>query len=272
VDICQAVENSIIKKYRRTIWRPFIEALQEYRLIQDGDSIAVCISGGKDSMLMAKCLQELKRYSCTHFDLVFLVMDPGYSSDNRLKVEQNARLLQIPLVIFETGIFDTLTQTDGGACYLCARMRRGHLYKKAHELGCNKIALAHHFDDVIETTLLSMFYGGEIRTMMPKLHSKNFKGMELIRPMYLTREASIIAWRNYHKLSFIRCACRFADYCPPEGIEGSKRLEIKKLLQTLRAQNPLIEKNIFKSMINVNMDAVIGYKANGVRHAFLDDY
>ena len=223
-------------------------------------------------MLLAKCMQELKRYSNTDFELDYLVMDPGYDEENRLRVVRNAELLHIPITIFETDIFDTVSRAGDSACYLCARMRRGHLYKKAQELGCNKIALAHHYDDIIETTLLSMFYGGEIKTMMPKLHSRNFEGMELIRPLYLTREASIIAWQNYHKLEFIRCACRLTEYSAPDGGEYSKRREIKQLLNVLRQQNPIIEKNIFKSTENVNIDAVIEYKHNGERHNFLADY
>jgi len=272
LDICQAVENSIIKKYRRNVWRPFIKGLQEYELIQNGDKIAACISGGKDSMLMAKCLQELKRYSLTDFDLVYLVMDPGYSAENRFKIMYNAELLRIPIIVFETNIFDIVEKADDSACYLCARMRRGHLYKKARELGCNKIALAHHFDDVIETILLSMFYGGEIKTMMPKLHSKNFPGMELIRPLYLVREASVISWQNYHGLGFLKCACHIAESNLSGANDGSKRQEIKRLLKALRLQNPIIEKNIFKSLVNVNMDAVVGYKQKGERHFFIEDY
>ncbi|MDR1559137.1 MAG: tRNA 2-thiocytidine biosynthesis protein TtcA [Clostridiales bacterium] len=272
MEIYQAVENSIIKKYRRGIWRPFIKALQTYELIQNGDRIAVCISGGKDSTLLAKCMQELKRYSLTAFDVVYLTMDPGYNTENRTAVERNAELLRIPVSIFETDIFDTVAKVGEGACYLCARMRRGHLYKKARELGCNKIALAHHYDDVIETTLLSMFYGGEFKTMMPKLRSKNFEGMELIRPLYLTREDAIIAWRNYHKLEFIRCGCRFTEYCAPDDGGGSKRQEIKRLLKELRKLNPIIEKNIFKSAENVNTDAVIGYKRHGEKRIFLEEY
>ena len=272
MDICKAAENSIIKKYRRTIWRPFIKALQDYRLVQDGDRIAVCISGGKDSMLMAKCLQELKRYSRTRFDLIFLVMDPGYSGDNLRIIEQNSVLLQIPITIFKTDIFEAIEEAGAHACYLCARMRRGHLYKKARELGGNKIALAHHFDDVIETTLLSMFYGGEIKAMLPKLHSKNFPGMELIRPLYLMREASIIAWHKSLGLNFIRCACRKTEYFAADGCGDSKRQEIKELLKNLRQQNPNIEKNIFKSMENVNLDTVMGYKLKNQRHSFLDSY
>ena len=272
MDVCRAVENSIIKKYRRVIWRPFIKALQDYRLVQDGDRVAVCVSGGKDSMLLAKCLQELKRYSRTDFGLSFIMMDPGYSADNRLAAERNAELLRVPIHIFETDIFSFIENTGAGMCYLCARMRRGHLYKKARELGCNKIALAHHFDDVIETTLLSMFYGGEVKTMMPKLRSRNFPGMELIRPLYLTRESSIIAWRDYHGLCFIQCACRAAERHAPDGEEASKRLEVKRLLNQLRGMNPVIEKNIFKSMENVNADAVIGYKLADEKHSFLDNY
>jgi len=271
-EFCLAVENSIIKKYRRNIWRPFIKALQKYQMVQSGDKIAVCISGGKDSMLLAKCLQELKRYSPTDFELVFLGMDPGYSTENRRTVEFNAELLHIPLAIFKTDIFETIANAGKGACYLCARMRRGHLYKKARELGCNKIALAHHYDDVIETILLSMFYGGEIKTMMPKLRSQNFEGMELIRPLYLTREEAIIAWRNYHKLEFIRCACRYAENNGADDSGGGKRAEVKRLIKDLRRQNPAIEKNIFKSAENVNIDAVVGYKRHGEKFGFLEDY
>ena len=272
MDTCHAVENSIIKKYRRNIWRPFIKALQNYQLVQNGDKIAVCISGGKDSMLLSKCMQELKRYSQTNFELVFLSMDPGYDTGNRRLVEFNADLLRIPIVFFETDIFNSIANASEGACYLCARMRRGHLYKKARELGCNKIALAHHYDDVIETTLLSMFYGGEIKTMMPKLHSKNYYGMELIRPLYLTREEAIIAWRDYHKLKFIRCACHFIGYSSTQNPQDSKRREIKRLIKLLREQNPIIEKNIFKSTENVNLDAVVGYKRYNKKHYFFEDY
>jgi len=272
LDICHAVENSIIKKFRRSIWRPFIKALQDYQLVKNGDKIAICISGGKDSTLLAKCMQELNKYSHTTFELVFLVMDPGYDSKNRLVVERNADMLKIPITIFETDIFDVVEKMSDGACYLCARMRRGHLYKKARELGCNKIALAHHYDDVVETTLLSMFYGGEVKTMLPKLHSQNFEGMELIRPLYLTRESAVVAWQNYHKLEFIRCACRLIEKDKIDGATGSKRLEIKHLLRDLRKRNPLIEKNIFRSTENVNIDAVVGYKQNNVRRSFLDNY
>jgi tRNA(Ile)-lysidine synthase TilS/MesJ len=272
LDICHAVENSIIKKFRRRIWRPFIKALQDYQLVKNGDKIAICISGGKDSSLLAKCMQELNKHSKTSFELVFLIMDPGYDRDNRLVVERNAELLGIPVTIFETDIFNIVEKMDDGACYLCARMRRGHLYKKARELGCNKIALAHHYDDVVETTLLSMFYGGEVKTMLPKLHSQNFDGMELIRPLYLTRESAVIAWQNYHKLEFIRCACRLIEKDIPEGEFGSKRQEIKHLLNDIRQRNPLIEKNIFRSTENVNIDAVVGYKQKGIRRSFLDDY
>ena len=240
--------------------------------MKNGDKIAICISGGKDSTLLAKCMQELNKYSHTTFELVFLVMDPGYDSKNRLVVERNADMLKIPITIFETDIFDVVEKMSDGACYLCARMRRGHLYKKARELGCNKIALAHHYDDVVETTLLSMFYGGEVKTMLPKLHSQNFEGMELIRPLYLTRESAVVAWQNYHKLEFIRCACRLIEKDKIDGATGSKRLEIKHLLRDLRKRNPLIEKNIFRSTENVNIDAVVGYKQNNVRRSFLDNY
>ncbi|MDR1914174.1 MAG: tRNA 2-thiocytidine biosynthesis protein TtcA [Clostridiales bacterium] len=268
----QAVERSIITKYRKPIWRAFIKGIQNYKLILKGDRIAVCLSGGKDSMLMAKCLQELNRYSHVIFDLVFLVMDPGYSAENRLIIEENAKRLDIPITIFETGIYDAVVNAGDGACYLCARMRRGYLYKQARVLGCNKIALGHHYDDVIETILMSMFYGGEIRTMLPKLKSTNFEGMELIRPLYLVREEAIITWRNYHRLKFINCACRFQENCLPEGQGAGKRAETKKLIKTLRTQNPVIEKNIFKSVENVQMDSVVGFKKQGTRHSFLDEY
>jgi tRNA(Ile)-lysidine synthase TilS/MesJ len=264
----EAVEHSIIKKYRRVIWCPFIQALKDFQLVQDGDKVAVCISGGKDSMLLAKCIQELKRHSGTDFDVVYLVMDPGYNSENRALIEYNARLLGLPITVFETDVFHSVENVEKGGCYLCARMRRGCLYKKAQEMGCNKIALGHHYDDVVETVLLSMFYGGEVKTMPPKLHSAHYDGMELIRPLYYVRESDVMAWRDYHNLRFLHCACK---YDTEEGA-NSKRREIKAWLERLRAADPVIEKNIFKSMENVNIDTVLGYKTHGEKHSFLEHY
>jgi tRNA(Ile)-lysidine synthase TilS/MesJ len=268
----EEVQNSVIKKYRKDIWRKFIVSLQDYQLISEGDKIAACLSGGKDSMLMALCLKELQAHSNVHFDLEYIAMDPGYNAENRRFMEENAELLKIPLHIFETDIFDSVANAGTGACYLCARMRRGHLYKTAQELGCNKIALGHHYDDAVETILLSMFYGGEIKAMMPKLHSTSHPGMELIRPLYLVRESSIIAWRNHHQLKFLRCACRFTENCAVDDGGGVKRGEMKKLLSDLRKTSPLIEKNIFKSVANVHLDAIIGYRTNNVKHSFLENY
>ena len=270
----QKIERSIIKKFRKQLWTPFIVAVKRSELIQAGDKIAVCISGGKDSMLMAKLLQELQRHSEVPFELVYLVMDPGYNEINRQKIESNAALLHIPITVFETNIFDVANNSDKSPCYLCARMRRGHLYKKAQELGCNKIALGHHFNDVIETTVMSMFYGSQLQAMPPKLHSTNFPGMTLIRPMYCIREDDIIVWRRYNELEFIQCACRFTESCASCGgtEKGSKRAEIKDLIRELRKKNPYIEKNIFRSVENVNLNTVIGYKKDGVRHHFLDEY
>lgn len=267
----ELVEKSIQKKYRRKIWIPFLTAIKEYRLIQEGDRIAVCISGGKDSMLMAKCMQHLQKYSDFPFEVKFLVMDPGYSAANRQRILDNAAVLRLPVRVFETRIFDIVYREDRSPCYLCARMRRGFLYKHARELGCNKIALGHHFDDVIETILMSVFYGAEIRTMMPKLHSTNYPGMQLIRPMYRVREADIIAWSRYNGLSFLQCACRFTENCERTG-GGSKRQEMKKLIAALRKENPNIDKNIFHSVENVNLEAVVGYRQGGEKHVFLDDY
>ncbi|MDR1537552.1 MAG: tRNA 2-thiocytidine biosynthesis protein TtcA [Clostridiales bacterium] len=267
----EAVQNSIIKKFRKRIWRKFICSLQDYELVQEGDKIAVCMSGGKDSMLMAKCLQELQLHSHVRFCLEYLVMDPGYSKRNRQLIEENCELLKIPITVFETDIYNSVSNVKNGSCYLCARMRRGHLYKKAQELGCNKIALGHHYDDVIETILLSMFYGAEIKTMMPKLKSTSHPGMELIRPLYLVREESIIAWRNFHELSFIHCACRLTENCSIDG-GGLKRPEIKQIIKDLGKLSPLIEKNIFKSVENVHLDAIIGYRKNSVKHTFLESY
>ncbi|WP_293972794.1 ATP-binding protein [uncultured Ruminococcus sp.] len=265
------VERSIIKTYRKRIWNPFLIALKNYKLVNAGDKIAVCISGGKDSMLMAKLLQELHKYSEVPFELVYLVMDPGYNAENRKKIEDNARLLNIPITVFETDIFTVANKTEKSPCYLCARMRRGHLYKKAQDLGCNKIALGHHFNDVIETTLLGMFYGSQIQSMPPKLHSTNFKGMELIRPMYCIHEDAIIAWQKYNELEFIQCACRFTENCE-NGTGDSKRQEIKQLIRELKKTNPNIEKSIFNSIHSVCLDTMVGYKSNGVEHSFLENY
>ncbi len=267
------IERSIIKKFKKTIWRRFTHGITEYKLIEENDKIAVCISGGKDSMLMAKLMQEIQKHGKFDFELVFLVMNPGYNADNWQIIQNNARLLGIPLTVFRSEIFDIVAGVDRNPCYLCARMRRGYLYSKAKELGCNKIALGHHFDDVIETVLMSMLYSGKIETMMPKLHSRNFEGMELIRPMYMIKEEDIKAWRDYNKLSFIQCACRFTENCAGCGGEkGSKRDEMKELIESFRNTNDMIEHNIFRSMYNVNVESVIGYNKDGVHHSFLDDY
>lgn len=270
----QLIERSIITKFRKELWRPFIYAVKRYELIQTGDKIAVCISGGKDSMLMAKLMQELCRHSDVPFEPVFLVMDPGYNELNRQKIESNAELLNIPVTIFETNIFDVANSIEQSPCYLCARMRRGHLYSKAKELGCNKIALGHHFNDVIETTVMGMFYGSQLQAMMPKLHSKNFEGMELIRPMYCIHEDAILAWKRYNQLEFIQCACRFTENCTicDNGGGGSKRQEIKTLLSRLKRDNPNIEKSIFNSIHKVSLDTMPGYKSGGEEHSFLDFY
>ena len=270
----EEIEKSIVTTYRKKIWSKFIKGIKEFEMIKDGDKIAVCISGGKDSMLLAKCMQELKKHRKMDFELVFLVMDPGYNPVNRQKIINNAKILNIPITIFDSNIFDVVAKIDDHPCYVCARMRRGYLYKKAKELGCNKIALGHHYDDVIETILMGMLYGGQVQTMMPKLHSTNFEGMELIRPMYLIREDDIKAWRDYNDLHFIQCACKFTDTCTTCNNEEnqSKRMEIKKLIAELKKTNPFVEGNIFKSVENVNLDTVVGYKAKGVRHNFLDTY
>ncbi len=267
----ELVERSIIKTYRKRIWNPFLIALKNYKLVNAGDKIAVCISGGKDSMLMAKLLQELHKYSEVPFELVYLVMDPGYNAENRKKIEDNARLLHIPITVFETNIFTVADKTEKSPCYLCARMRRGHLYKAAQDFGCNKIALGHHFNDVIETTLLGMFYGSQIQSMPPKLHSTNFEGMELIRPMYCIHEDAIIAWQKYNGLEFIQCACRFTENCE-NGTGDSKRQEIKQLIKELKKTNPNIEKSIFNSIHSVCLDTMVGYKSNGAEHSFLENY
>ena len=269
------VELSIRKKFHKKLFTPFAKAINTYDLIQEGDHIAVCISGGKDSMLMAKLFQELKRHNKFPFELSFLVMDPGYSELNRMVIERNAAMLGVPVTIFESDIFDAVYDVEKSPCYLCARMRRGHLYSKAKELGCNKIALGHHFDDVIETILMGMLYGGQVQTMMPKLHSTNFEGMELIRPMYLIREEDIMHWRDYNGLHFIQCACRFTDTCSscrPDGSSASKRMEIKHLIAKMKKTNPFVEKNIFKSVENVNLATVIAYKQKNEVHHFLDNY
>ena len=268
------IERSIIKKFRKGIWRKFTKGIREYDLIQDGDKIAVCISGGKDSMLMAKLFQELKRHNKFNFEVKFLVMDPGYSPENRKVIEENARKMKIPIQIFESNIFESVFEIEKSPCYICARMRRGYLYNFAQQMGCNKIALGHHYDDVIETILMGMLYSAQVQTMMPKLHSTNFEGMELIRPMYLIREDDIKAWRDYNDLHFIQCACKFTDTCTTCNNEEnqSKRMEIKKLIAELKKTNPFVEGNIFKSVENVNLDTVVGYKAKGVRHNFLDTY
>ena len=270
----QLIERSIITKYRKTIWRPFVEAVKRYELIQAGDKIAVCISGGKDSMLMAKLMQELHRHSEVPFELVFLVMAPGYNEINRQKIESNAALLHVPITVYETDIFAVANNTDQNPCYLCARMRRGHLYHKAQELGCNKIALGHHFSDVIETTLIGMFYGAQLQAMMPKLHSTNFPGMELIRPMYCIHEEAVLAWKQYNNLDFLQCACRFTENTAAhgDGVGDSKRQEIKNLIRRLKRDNPNIEKSIFKALHAVTLDTFPGYKTQGQAHSFLEDY
>ncbi len=268
----QKLERSIITKFRKTIWSNFTRALREYRLIQPGDHIAACISGGKDSFLMAKCLQEIQRHGNMPFELSFLAMDPGYHSLNRRLIQENAELMGLPIRIFETDIFDTVANMDQNPCYMCARMRRGHLYKNAQLLGANKIALGHHFDDVIETVLLSMLYGGEMKTMMPRLRSQNYPGMELIRPMYMVREKDIIAWRNYNHLTFLNCACRFTENCALGDGGGGKRAQVKALIAQLEKAHPGVEMNIFRSCHDVNLDTVIGYKKDGVLHSFDEDY
>lgn len=273
--VTEAVELSLRKKFKKSIWCKFTKAINEYELVKPNDKIAVCISGGKDSMLMAKLFQELKRHDKFPFEVVFLVMDPGYSPENRRVIEENARSMSIPVHIFESDIFDSVYNIEKNPCYICARMRRGYLYSHAKALGCNKIALGHHFDDVIETILMGMLYGGQVQTMMPKLHSTNFEGMELIRPLYLVREDDIKHWRDYNGLHFIQCACKFTDTCTtcaPDSRSVSKRLEIKNLIAELKKVNPQVEKNIFRSVENVNVNTVIAYKDNEGVHRFLDTY
>ena len=272
MDGYKEIERSIIKKYRKEIWSKFVKAINEYKLIEENDKIAVCISGGKDSFLMAKCMQEIKRHGKIDFELEFIVMDPGYNKKNRELIEENAKKMNIPIKIFNSDIFGIVTNvTEGNPCYLCARMRRGCLYGYAKELGCNKIALGHHFDDVIETVLLNMFYGAELKSMMPKLHSTNFEGMELIRPLYLVKEKDIIAWSNYNQLKFLNCACKFTEKVHNKEME-SKRKEIKKLIEDLKKVNKNVDHNIFKSVENINLNTVIAYKKDNQLHHFLDTY
>ena len=268
-------EMSIRKKYHKQLFSRFAKACKTYKLINEGDHIAVCISGGKDSMLMAKLFQEIQTHRQVKFDVTFLVMDPGYNKENRQLIESNAKALGIPITIFESNIFDSVDNIEKSPCYICARMRRGFLYSKAKELGCNKIALGHHYDDVIETILMGMLQGGQIQTMMPKLHSTNFEGMELIRPMYFIRESDICAWRDYNELHFLQCACHFTETCSTchtDGTTSSKRLETKKLIERLKKDNPFVESNIFRSVENVQLNTIIEYKKDGVRHNFLDEY
>ena len=271
MDKYKEIENSIITKYRKDIWAKFVKAVKEFDMIKENDKIAVCISGGKDSFILAKCMQEIQRHGKVKFDLEFIVMDPGYKQENRTLIEENAKLLDIPITIFKTNIFTVVHDIKESPCYLCARMRRGSLYSKAQELGCNKIALGHHFDDVMETILLSVIYGGEFKTMMPKLHSTNFKGMELIRPMYYVREKDIISLAHYHELKFLNCACKFTEENQNENLT-SKRLLIKNLIKELKKDNEYVENNIFKSAFNVNLSTVLGYHKDDEVYCFLDDY
>ena len=266
------IEQSIIKKYRKEIWSKFVKGVSDYELIQENDNIMVCISGGKDSFLLAKCIQELQRHGKVKFNARYVVMDPGYNEYNRSFIEDNAKTLNIPIEIFESDIFDIVEKIDKSPCYLCARMRRGYLYSKAKELGCNKIALGHHFNDFIETTLLSIFYGSEVKTMMPKLHSDNFEGIELIRPMILVKEDDIISWRKHNELTFINCACRFTEGCSLINDGTSKRKEMKELIRNLKKINPNVDNNIFKALENVNMNCILGWHKDGNDHSFLDEY
>ena len=266
------IEKSIIKTYRKEIWSRFIKAIKDYELIQENDNIMVCISGGKDSFLLAKCIQELKRHGKINFEAHYVVMNPGYKEANKNLILENAKTLNIPIEIFESKIFETVDAMETKSpCYMCARMRRGHLYSKAKELGCNKIALGHHFDDVIETTLLSMLYGAETKTMMPKLHSENFEGIELIRPLYLVKEASVIMWKNYNELTFLNCACKFTEEAAIDETK-SKRKEIKELIKTLKKTNENVDYNIFKALDNVNLNCILGTKQDGIYKSFLEDY
>lgn len=268
----QEIERSIIKKFRKEIWSKFVKAVQEYKLIEENDNIMVCISGGKDSFLLAKCIQELKRHGKFEFNAHYVVMNPGYSEANERLIKENAKTLNISIEMFSSDIFQAVESIENSPCYLCARMRRGYLYSKAQELGCNKIALGHHFDDVIETTLLSMFYGSEIKTMMPKLHSDNFEGLELIRPLYLVKEESVISWAKSNELRFLNCACRFTEKCEIDKESSSKRKEIKELIKDLKKINNNIDYNIFKSIDNVNLNCILGTKKDGKYKSFLDTY
>ena len=271
LEVHQQIERSIITKYRKTLWNPFIAAVKRYQLVEEGDRIAVCISGGKDSMLLAKLMQQLHRHSDVAFTLRFLVMDPGYNPANRARIEENAALLRVPVEIVDSDIFAVANSTDRNPCYLCARMRRGFLYSSARDRGCNKIALGHHFNDVIETTLIGMFYGSQLQAMLPKLHSTNFPGMELIRPLYCVREEAILAWRDYNRLQFLQCACRFTENTA-SGIGESKRQEVKELVRRLRQTNPNIDQSIFNSLHAVCLDTFPGYKTGGEARSFLDRY
>ena len=269
----QEIERSIIKKYRKNIWSRFIKAVKEYCLINENDKIMVCISGGKDSFLMAKCIQEIKKHGKINFEAEYVVMNPGYNIVNKELILKNAKTLNIPIKMFDTDIFEVVTKVDfKSPCYLCARMRRGYLYSKAQELGCNKIALGHHFDDVIETSLLSMFYGAEVKTMLPKLHSENFEGLELIRPLYLVKEKDILSWVRSNDLTFLNCACRFTEEHKFDDDNTSKRKEMKNLINYMRKTNPNIDHNLFTSLANINLNAVLGYRLDGVLHSFLDEY
>ena len=271
LDLCQLTERSISKKYRKEIWNPFIAAVKRYELVEPGDRIAVCVSGGKDSMLLAKLMQMLQKYTETPFELAFLMMDPGYAPENRRLAEENAALLRIPLTVFETDVFRVANGAEKNPCYLCARMRRGHLYSQAQKLGCNKIALGHHFSDVIETTVLGMLYGAQLQAMLPKLHSDNYPGMALIRPLYCVHEDAILAWQRYNGLRFLQCACRFTEQGEKDE-EAGKRKEIKELIRQLKRRNPDVEKSIFASLHNLCLDTFPGYKHEGVEHSFLERY
>lgn len=267
------IERSIIKRFRKEIWAKFVKAVKDYRLINEGDKVMVCISGGKDSFLLAKCVEELKRHGGVNFDACYVCMNPGYNELNKQMILKNAKILNVDLEMFESDIFDVAnTLNEKSPCYMCARMRRGYLYNKAKELGCNKIALGHHFDDVVETTLLSMFYGSEVKTMLPKLHSENFEGLELIRPLYLVKEANVLAWCKYNDLTFINCACKFTDRVSKSDEHISKRKEMKELIKKLREMNPDIDYNIFKAMDNVNLNCVLGTRKDGVHKSFMEDY
>ena len=267
------IERSIIKRFRKEIWAKFVKAVKDYKLINEGDKVMVCISGGKDSFLLAKCVEELKKHGGVNFDACYVCMNPGYNELNKQMILKNAKILNVDLEMFESDIFDVAnTLNEKSPCYMCARMRRGYLYNKAKELGCNKIALGHHFDDVIETTLLSMFYGSEVKTMLPKLPSENFEGLELIRPLYLVKEANVLAWCKYNDLTFINCACKFTDRVSKSDEHISKRKEMKELIKKLREMNPDIDYNIFKSMDNVNLNCVLGTRKDGVHKSFMEDY